>query len=96
MRGRCVIDGIEVDLSAAVTVVGAEWGLEPDEQAMRAWARAVTVGDDQVVLAPIEEQLVRALVAGDWLRIAKISRGGGPPPRAAYVFRRLASAKAVR
>ena len=96
LRGRCVIEGIEVDLNAAITVVGADWGLEPDDQTVRAWSRSVTVGGERIVLAPVEEQLVRALVAGDWARIARISGGGGPPPRPAYVFRRLASARAVR
>ena len=96
LRGRCIVEGIEVDVSAAITVVGAEWGLEPDEQTARAWSRSVTVGGYPIMLAPVEEQLVRALVAGDWERIARIAGGGGPPPRAAYVFRRLASAKAVR
>jgi len=96
LRGRCVVVGIEVDLSAAITVIGAEWGLEPDDQTLRAWSRSATVGGYPIALAPVEEQLVRALVAGDWTRIAKISGGGGPPPRPAYVFRRLASARAVR
>jgi hypothetical protein len=96
LRGQCVVEGVAVDVSAAITVVGAEWGLEPDDQTARAWSRAVTVGGYPIALAPVEEQLVRALVAGDWSRIAKISGGGGPPPRAAYVFRRLASARAVR
>jgi hypothetical protein len=96
LRGRCVLDGVEVDVSAGVTVLGSEWGLEPDEATVRAWSRSVAVGGYVITLAPPEEQIVRALVAGDWARIAKITGGGGPPPRPAYVFRRLASARAVR
>jgi hypothetical protein len=96
LRGRCRIEGVEVDVSAAIAVIGPEWGLGPDDALVRAWSRSVTVGGYPVVLAPVEEQLVRALVAGDWGRIAKIAAAGGPPPRPAYVFRRLASARAVR
>ncbi len=96
LRGQCVLEGVEIDVSAGISVVGAEWGLEPDEQTARAWSRSASVGGYPVTLAPTEEQLVRALIVGDWARIAKISGGGGPPPRPDYVFRRLASARAVR
>jgi len=96
LRGQCILEGVEVDVSAGVTVLGPEWGLEPDEATVRAWSRSVSLEGHPIALAPPEEQLVRALVAGDWTRIAKISGGGGPPPRPAYVFRRLASARAVR
>jgi hypothetical protein len=96
LRGQCGLEGVEIDVSAGMRVVGAEWGLEPDGQTARAWSRSASVDSYPVTLAPTEEQLVRALIVGDWARIAKISGGGGPPPRPDYVFRRLASARAVR
>lgn len=96
LRGRCALEGVEVDVSAGVTVRGPEWGLESDDRMARAWSRSVAVGGYLITLAPPEEQLVRALIAGDWARIAKVSDGRGPPPRPAYVFRRLAAARAVR
>ena len=96
LRGRCEILGVEVDLSAGVIAAGAEWVLEPDEALAETWSRATSVDGRMIRIAPPEEQLVRAIVAGDWARIAKLAEGGGPPPRPAYIFRRLASARAVR
>jgi hypothetical protein len=96
LRGRCAVEGVEVDVSAGVAVRGPEWGLESDDAFARVWSRSVAVSGYAITLAPPEEQLVRALIAGDWARIAKVSGGGGPPPRPAYVFRRLAAARAVR
>jgi hypothetical protein len=96
LRGRCEILDVEIDLSAGVIVAGAEWVLEPDEALAETWSRVTSVDGRMIRIAPPEEQLVRAIVAGDWVRIAKVAAGGGPPPRPAYVFRRLASARAVR
>jgi hypothetical protein len=96
LRGSCEIQGVEVDVCAGVIVAGAEWVLEPDEALAETWSRVTSVDGRMIRIAPPEEQLVRAIVAGDWARIAKLADGGGPPPRPAYVFRRLASARAAR
>lgn len=96
LRGQCEILGVEVDVSAGVIVAGSEWLLEPDEALEETWSRVTAVDGRVIRLAPPEELLVRAIVAGDWARIAKLADGGGPPPRPAYIFRRLASARAAR
>ena len=96
LRGRCVIDGVEVDVSAGVIVAGREWVLEPDDALGETWSHVEEIGGNAIRIAPIEELLVRAIVAGDWARLATLADGGGAPPRPAYVFRRLASARAVR
>ena len=96
LRGQCDILGVAVDVSAGVIVAGSEWLLEPDEALEETWSRVTSVDGRVIRVAPPEELLVRAIVAGDWARIAKLADGGGPPPRPAYIFRRLASARAAR
>jgi hypothetical protein len=96
LRGRAEILGVEVDVSAGVVVAGAEWVLEPDEALEETWSRVTALGGRVIRIAPPEEPLVRALIAGDWARIATLADGAGPPPRPAYIFRRLASARAAR
>lgn len=89
LRAGGGVAGVDVDLSAAVTVDGlleADWALQ--------WAWAVPCGaaGRTMLAAPVEEALARAIVCGDWPRIAKLAAGGGPPPRPAYLARRLSSA----
>jgi hypothetical protein len=91
-----ILAGVEIDLSAGIVVAGPDWRLDPDDALIAEWSRRVMLAGLPVVLAPPEEGLVRAIVAGDWVRLAKIAAGGGPPPRAGYVARRLAAARAVR
>ncbi len=55
------------------------------------WATPVVVAGRRVLAAPTEETLARALVRGDWTRVAKVAAGGGSPPRVAYLAARLAS-----
>ncbi|MCU0308890.1 MAG: hypothetical protein MUE51_14210 [Thermoleophilia bacterium] len=97
LRARVVIDGVEVDCSAAVAVVGPVLALAPDAAQ---WAAAVDVRLAGVAIrvAPPEEMLARALAAGDWGRAARIAAGApaGRPVDAAYVARRLAAASAAR
>jgi hypothetical protein len=96
VRGYCRIGDVEIDICAGVVVAGADWALEPDDALAETWSHIVEVGGTTIRVAPPEELLVRAIVAGDWNRLAKLADGGGAPPRPAYLFRRLASARALR
>lgn len=96
LRGRAVLAGVEVDITAGLEVGGPGGRLAPDFGLQRAWAGGALVAGARVALAPAEEQVARALVAADWPALARIAAqaaaGGAPPPRAGYLARRLASA----
>lgn len=47
------------------------------------------------MVAPPEDALVSALIAGDWDRIARIAAAGGPPPRIDYLRSRLRAVAAA-
>lgn len=90
------LGGVELDVSAGVTVAGPEWVLGPDDALAAEWAIPANLAGHRIMTAPPEEALVRAIVAADWSRIAALAAQGGPAPRPAYVARRLAAARAVR
>ncbi|MFN8110889.1 MAG: hypothetical protein U0Y82_13750 [Thermoleophilia bacterium] len=90
-RAVAVRGGVEVDISAGVTVTGMHGRLTPDDGALTTAARTVMVDGVPIPCRAPEESLARALVAGDWARVAKIAARGGPPPRAGYLASRLAS-----
>lgn len=90
-RAVGTLAGVEVDLTTRLAVRGDGGGLEPDWEMQRRWARTVTVAGRAIATAPTEETLARALVRGDWARLAKVAAGGGPAPRAAYLAERLSS-----
>ncbi|MGD9572094.1 MAG: hypothetical protein AB7V62_09435 [Thermoleophilia bacterium] len=95
LRGGTVLAGVEVDVTAGFAATGPELSLDPlpDDQLI-AGPRAPLAGRE-ILLAPPEEAVARALVLGDWDRLARIARGAGPgaaPLRADQVARRLSSA----
>ncbi|MCC6833107.1 MAG: hypothetical protein IT200_17375 [Thermoleophilia bacterium] len=95
-RGGGRVGGVEVDVSAGVEVRGPGGVLTRDDAGLRDGVIPVLLGGRTVWCGAPEEGLVRALVSGDWERLAKIASGGGPPPRLDYVARRLAAAIAAR
>jgi hypothetical protein len=97
-RARTVVARSRIDLTCDLAVDGPGGRLGPDFDRQRAWAAPVAVAGRQVLLAPVEETLARALVLGEWAAIERLSReavaGVAGPPRAAYVSWRLSSARA--
>ena len=89
LRAGGAIADTWVDLSAGIAVTGR---LEADWALQWAWAVPCSAGGRTVMAAPVEEALARAIVRGDWARIARLAAGGGPPPRPDYLARRLSSA----
>lgn len=94
-RAVGTVAGVGVDLTTRLAVSGADGRLEPDWAMQRRWALAVDLAGRSILVAPTEETLARALVRGDWARIAKVAAGGGPAPSAAYVAERLSSLRAT-
>lgn len=96
LRSRGLVAGVEVDLSAGVAVDGPHGRLPADHALLVAWSVPVRAVAVDLWCAPPEEALVRALVAGDLTRLARVAARGGPPPRIGYVSARLAAASASR
>ena len=96
-RASGVLAGVEVDLTAGLTLRGPLGRLPWDAGAMRSHARPVPVGTATALVAPVEEQLVRAIVMEDEARIARIAREAPPgfAPDEAYVEARLSAARSA-
>lgn len=87
-RAGGTVAGVEVDLSAGLTLDGrldADWALQ------WAWAVPCRAAGRTILVSPVEEALARAIVRGNWPRIAKLAAGGGPAPRPGYLARRLSA-----
>jgi hypothetical protein len=93
LRARGRLAGMEVDLSADLSVEGPGGSLGPDWDLQRAWATPVRVGGRTLWVAPPEEMLLRARVRGDHGRAARLA-AQGPPVRQAYIDSRLRAARA--
>ncbi len=95
LRGGTVLAGVEVDVTAGFAAAGPTLSLDPTpDDHVIAGPRAV-LGGRPIPVQPPEEGIARAIVLGDWARLAKIAAGAGPgapPPDAAQVARRLSSA----
>lgn len=91
LRAGCVMDGVEVDCSAGVVVEGPSGVLERPDAVLRDGVRMVPFGDRRVPCGAPEETIVRALLRGDWARLAKVAGDAGHPPRLSYVSERLRS-----
>ena len=65
--------GVALDMSGGVTVHGPGGHLHADFAVMRAFARRVVVDGQEIWAAPVEEQIARALVAGDGARLDRIA-----------------------
>jgi hypothetical protein len=91
-RARGRIAGVEVDLSAGVTVAGPAGTLCPDWPLQLRFASPVDLAGRRVRAAPVEEMLARALVREDAEKARRLLDPGLPPPRSAYVAARLSAA----
>jgi hypothetical protein len=99
LRAVGTIAGVEVDLSADISVEGPGGRLEPDFALQAEHAHPAEAGGRRVLVAPVEEALARAMVRDDLARVARITGEGGERPalRPAYLARRLsAAARAAR
>ncbi len=103
LRGRTWVAGVEVDLTAGLVVEGPGGRLAADDAAQLGARTIAQLSDRTIAVAPVEESLARAIVLGEWDRVARIASGaaagdGVAPPRADYVARRLRSviARAAR
>jgi hypothetical protein len=90
-RAVGAIAGVEVDLSAGVTVTGPGGRLDPDFDLQWESSTEVVVARRTIHVAPPEEMLARAIVADAGGRIAKL----GDVPRADYLSSRLRAARAA-
>jgi hypothetical protein len=90
-RAVGAIAGVEVDLSAGVTVTGPGGRLEADLGAQWDASVAVVVARRTIHVAPAEEMLARAIVADAAARIAKLA----DVPRTDYLSSRLRAARAA-
>ena len=76
-------------------MTGPTHALAPDFALQWAWAHRLTVCGREIRAAPVEETLARALVLGDWPRLARVAAEGAPAGAAIrpdYVARRLSAA----
>lgn len=95
-RAMAHLRGVEVDLTAGLTVTRADgrpplrahFALEEE------FAHAVVLARQEIRVAPVEEQVVAAIVSADWPRLARTVEGApaGFRLRPDYLERRLAAA----
>lgn len=92
------IAGVDVDLTAGLTLIGPSGILPPDFDLMLRFATTVSIDGRPIALAPLEEQMVRILISGDESRRARFvaEAPGDFRPRNDYVELRLAAARAAR
>jgi len=95
-RATTSVRGVEVDLSAGLTVarVDGRPPLRADFELEEEFASAVALAGRTIRIAPVEEQMAVAIVSADWARLARTVAGApaGFRPRPAYFERRLAAA----
>jgi hypothetical protein len=90
-RAVGAIAGVEVDLSAGVTVTGPGGRLDADFDLQWESSAEVVVARRTIHIAPREEMLARAIVADAAGRIAKLA----DVPRTDYLSSRLRAARAA-
>ncbi len=90
--------GVEVDLTAGLTLVGPGGNLPPDFPLMWRFATPRLVAGLELRVAPVEEQIVRILVSGNEARRARFVSEAPPGfiARNDYVVLRLDAARAAR
>lgn len=98
LRATGMLDDVEVDLTAGLTIVGPGGVLPPDFDLMARSAATLPLGEHEVRVAPLEEQIVRILISGNEARRARFVREApdGWIPLSDYVERRLGTARAAR
>jgi hypothetical protein len=95
LRGATVIAGVEVDLSAGLTVEGGGRRLPAYPEVQLDLGTEVQLDHRRITVAPPEEAVARAIVLRDRAALARIAAGAGPgaaPLRRDYVAARLAAA----
>ena len=98
LRGSTTIAGVEVDLTAGLTVAHGGRRLEPAFGVQSDHGVEVRLDHRVIAVAPPEEALARAIVLRDRAALAKLVAGAGagaPPLRRDYVAARLSSAIAT-
>lgn len=98
MRAGAEHGGVEIDVSAGLTLVGPGGNLPPDFALMWRFATPLPVAGHTVHVAPVEEQIVRILVSGHEARRARFvaEAPAGFIARDDYVSLRLDAARAAR
>lgn len=98
LRATGPVAGVDVDVSGGLEIRGPGGCLPADYPLMRLLARAARVDGRTVRVAPIEEQIARAVVAGDDARLDRIAADAPPgyAPDGYYVSLRLSAASARR
>lgn len=97
-RATGEIAGIEIDLTAGLTLFGPGGILPPDFDLMAQFATQATVAGCSIPVAPLEEQIVRILISGNEDRRLRFVREAPADyiARNDYVELRLAAARAAR
>jgi hypothetical protein len=98
IRGRGAWHGIDLDVTGGLALHGPGGHLHADFPLMRAFATPSEVAGRTVWAAPVEEQIARAVVAGDERRLDRIAdeRPRGFAVDGFYLSVRLAAASASR
>ena len=98
IRGRGVWRGVDIDVTGGLTLHGPGGHLHADFPLIRAFATPTEVAGRTVWAAPVEEQIARAVVAGDEGRLDRIAdeRPRGFAVDGFYLSVRLAAASASR
>lgn len=98
IRAQGTVHGIGLDLCGGYTLHGPGGNLHADFPLMREYATPVDLGGCTVLVAPIEEQIARSVVAGAELRLDRIAdhRPEGYRVNELYLSLRLAAASASR
>lgn len=97
LRAGAAVGDVAIDVTADLVVEGPGGRLAPDLDAQSGAGLVARSGGLAIPLAPAEEALARAIVLGDWDALGRIAAqaaaGGAAPPDAAYLARRLSSAR---
>lgn len=98
IRGRGRWRGVDIDVTGGLALHGPGGHLRADFPLMRAFAARAEVAGRTVWAAPVEEQIARAVVAGDEPRLDRIAdeRPPGFAVDGFYLSVRLAAASASR
>lgn len=94
-RGSTRLAGVAVDLTCDLAVAGPTHALGPDFGLQWERSHRLRVCGREIRAAPVEETLARALVLGDWPRLARVAAEGAPaaaPIRPDYLALRLSAA----
>jgi hypothetical protein len=99
LRASALRAGVEVDVTCDLAVEAPGGLLVPDFELMWSRAHTAVAAGREIRVAPLEEQLCRAILLGDWAAVAKVAAAAGRAPGGirldpGYVAARLSSATA--